>query len=137
MAFYVKANQKVAEFLKLTEDRWKLSDGNYLLWMNDMLAFGRLSDIADIVKRIGAVVLKPWQAKLETDGKLCVPVPAAEDERFYVEPATEEDQVEETPAEDIATEPGTDPENEQYEPTEPTDEPASENETPEEEGGDA
>lgn len=114
MAFYVKANQKVAEFLKLTDDRWKLSDGNYLLWMNDMLAFGRLSDIADIVKRIGAVVLEPWQAKLETDGKLCVPVPTAEDERFYVDPTTEE----------------------------PTDEPADNPDTPEEtpvteEGGDA
>lgn len=132
MAFYVKANQKVAEFLKLTEDRWKLSDGNYLLWMNDMLAFGRLSDIADIVKRIGAVVLEPWQAKLETDGKLCVPVPTAEDERFYVEPATEEDQVEETPAEDITTEPESEPD-----PSESTDEPVSENEKAQEEGGDA
>lgn len=106
MAFYVKANPKVAEFLKLTEDRWKLSDGNYLLWMNDMLAFGRLSDIADIAKRIGATVLEPWQAKLETDGKLCVPVPVAEDERFCIEPT-----------EDVPAEPEPAPEPEQSEPT--------------------
>lgn len=132
MAFYVKANQKVAEFLGLTEDRWKLSDGNYLLWMNDMLAFGRLSDIADIVKRIGAVVLEPWQAKLETDGKLCVPVPAAEDERFYVEPATEEES-----GMDIPTEPTEDPtDNPTEEPT-PENVQTEENAGPSEEGGDA
>lgn len=135
MAFYVKANQKVAEFLKLTEDRWKLSDGNYLLWMNDMLAFGRLSDIADIVKRIGAVVLEPWQAKLETDGKLCAPVPAAEDERFYVEPTVTEGPADEIPTEDVPAEPESEPE--QSEPTEPTDEPVSENEKAPEEGGGA
>lgn len=97
MAFYVKANPKVAEFLNLTNDRWKLSDGNYLLWQNDMLAFGRLSEIADIARRIGAVVLMPHEAKLETDGTLCKDLPTAEDERFYIEPAEGEQTPDDNP----------------------------------------
>ena len=111
MAFYVKANPKVAELLNLMNDRWKLSDGNYLLWQNDMLAFGRLSEIADIARRIGAVVLLPHEAKLETDGTLCKELPMAEDERFYIEPAvseegpTEEDTTEEPIVEEPADEP--------------------------------
>lgn len=97
MAFYVKANPKVAEFLNLANDRWKLSDGNYLLWQNDMLVFGRLSEIADIARRIGAVVLMPHEAKLETDGALCKELPTAEDERFYIEPAVSEENPTEEP----------------------------------------
>lgn len=86
MAFYVKVNPKVAEFLKIKNDRWECTDGNYILWMNDMLAFGRLSDIGNIARQIGAAILEPHEAKLEQDGKLCTPLPTAEDERFYVEP---------------------------------------------------
>lgn len=107
MAFYVKANPKVAEFLNLANDRWKLSDGNYLLWQNDMLAFGRLSEIADIARRIGAVVLMPHEAKLETDGTLCKDLPTAEDERFYIEPIVEEPADE--PAEPCRDVPDTEP----------------------------
>lgn len=91
MAFYVKANHKVAEFLKVESIRLKLSDGNYLLWMEDMRSFGRLADIVRIAAQIGGVVLQPYEARQEVDGTQCRQLPAAEDERFYVEPESEPD----------------------------------------------
>lgn len=111
MAFYVKANHKVAEFLHVEDDRWRLEDGNYLLWMEDVRTFGRLSDIDNIIKQIGGVVLQPYEAKLEIDGIKCAQLPAAEDERFYEDPAPVADEpIEPEPTEPTENEPEPSPE---------------------------
>ena len=37
MARYIKANQKVAAYLHLENDRLRLKDGNYILWQGDRI----------------------------------------------------------------------------------------------------
>ena len=51
MARYIKANPKVAQFLRLDNDRNQIKDGNYLLWQSDMLAFGRLTELPQILEQ--------------------------------------------------------------------------------------
>lgn len=90
MARYIKANGKVAEYLKLQNDRNKVTDGNYLLWQADMLAFGRLTELPQILEQIGGLALQAHEAREEQDGTVVRKLPVATDPRFVVEEATEQ-----------------------------------------------
>lgn len=84
MARYIKVNYKVAEFLNLGKVRNRLMDGNYLLWQADMLAFGKLPQLAEILDRIGGIALLPHEARQEQDGSVLRKLPAATDKRFVI-----------------------------------------------------
>lgn len=90
MARYIKANGKVAEYLKLENDRNKVTDGNYLLWQADMLAFGRLTELPQILEQIGGLALQAHEAREEQDGTVVRKLPVAADPRFVVEETTEQ-----------------------------------------------
>jgi hypothetical protein len=90
MARYIKANYKVAQYLHLESVRNRVTDGNYLLWQADMLAFGRLIDLPQILSKIGAISLSAKEAKEEQDGTVVRELPTAEDETFVIEPAEAE-----------------------------------------------
>ena len=85
MERYVKANRKVVEYLHLENDRTQLSDGSFLLWMQDIMAFGSLVNFDQILARIGAVALDGESARQEQDGEYTHPLPVATDERFIVD----------------------------------------------------
>lgn len=89
MARYIKANPKVAQYLRLENDRNKVKDGNYLLWQADMLAFGRLTELPQILEQIGGIALLAHEARQEQDGSVIRELPTATDLRFVVEKATE------------------------------------------------
>lgn len=112
MARYIKANPKVAQYLRLENDRNRVTDGNYLLWQADMLAFGRLTDLPLILGQIGAIALAAHEAREEQDGTVVRELPIATDPRFVVEPA--EDPETEEPTE--GGEPAEDPETESEKP---------------------
>lgn len=82
MARYIKANPLVARYLQLENDRNMVSDGNYLFWQNDMLKFGPLTQLKDILVKIGGIALMPHEARSEQDGTICRPLPMATDARF-------------------------------------------------------
>ena len=82
MARYIKANPLVARYLQLENDRNMVSDGNYLFWQNDMLKFGPLTQLNDILVKIGGIALMPYEARSEQDGTICRPLPTATDARF-------------------------------------------------------
>ncbi len=90
MAYYIKANHLVAEFLKLDNVRLKLRDGNYMLWQADMLAFGPLTELKAACESIGAIMLMPHEARQEQDGTICRTLPPATDARFFIEPEPEQ-----------------------------------------------
>lgn len=121
MARYIKANPKVAKFLDLERDRNTVSDGNYLLWQADMLAFGPLTQLTETLQQIGGIALMAHEAREEQDGTVCRPLPVATDPRFIMETAqANEPEAEPTPEPEPQTE---------AEPTpEPESEGASENE---------
>ena len=126
MARYIKANPKVAQFLRIENDRNQVSDGNYLLWQADMLAFGTLVDLPLILQQIGGISLMAHEARQEQDGTVLRELPTATDPRFVVEK-------DETPAEEeaknteVAEEPAEQPTEgaaESEESSEATEEPA-------------
>lgn len=84
MARYIKVNPKVAEYLHLTSDRNKVTDGNYLLWQADMLAFGKLSELPDILQKIGGISLQAHEAREEQDGTVVRKLPTATDSQFVI-----------------------------------------------------
>ena len=86
MARYIKANPLVAKYLQLDDIRNKVSDGNYLFWQNDMLKFGPLTQLNDILVKIGGIALMPHEARNEQDGTICRPLPVATDPRFQQQP---------------------------------------------------
>lgn len=100
MARYIKANYKVAQYLHLESVRNRVTDGNYLLWQADMLAFGRLIDLPQILSKIGAISLSAKEAKEEQDGTVVRELPTAEDETFVIEPAEAEQEEDTTTAAD-------------------------------------
>ena len=85
MARYIKANPKVAQYLHLENDRNQVKDGNYLLWQADMLAFGRLTELPQILEQIGGIALAAHEARQEQDGIVIRELPTATDDRFVVE----------------------------------------------------
>ena len=126
MARYIKANPKVAQFLRVENDRNQVKDGNYLLWQADILPLGRLTDLPQILKQIGGIALMAHEARQEQDGTVLRELPTATDPRFVVEK-------DETPAEDeaknteVAEEPAEQPTEdaaESEESSEATEEPA-------------
>lgn len=82
MARYIKVNPLVARYLQLENERNAVNDGNYLLWQNDMLKFGPLTQLNDILVKIGGIALMPHEARSEQDGTICRPLPLAADARF-------------------------------------------------------
>ena len=111
MARYIKANPKVAKFLDLERDRNTVSDGNYLLWQADMLAFGPLTQLTEILQQIGGIALMAHEAREEQDGTVCRPLPVATDPRFIMETAqANEPEAEPTP--EPEAEPTPEPESE-------------------------
>ena len=122
MARYIKVNPKVARYLHLENDRNQVKDGNFLLWQADMLAFGRLTDLPQILEQIGGIALAAHEARQEQDGIVVRELPTATDERFIVE-------VDETETEQPETmEPGEVEQPDNTETTEP--EPEAEPEQP-------
>ena len=100
MARYIKANPKVAQFLRVENDRNQVKDGNYLLWQADILPLGRLSDLPQILAQIGGIALMAHEARQEQDGTVLRELPTATDPRFVVE----KDEPAEEPAEAEAAE---------------------------------
>ena len=126
MARYIKANPKVAQFLRVENDRNQVKDDNYLLWQADILPLGRLTDLPQILEQIGGIALMAHEARQEQDGTVLRELPTATDPRFVVEK-------DETPAEEeaknteVAEEPAEQPTEgaaESEESSEATEEPA-------------
>ena len=108
MARYIKANPKVAQFLNLQNDRNTVKDGNYILWQNDLLAFGPLTRLSETLAAIGAIALMPHEAREEQDGTQLRLLPTATDPRFEVPaPAPVEIPEPETPTENEGENPET------------------------------
>lgn len=134
MARYIKANPKVAQYLHLENDRNQVKDGNYLLWQADMLAFGRLTELPQILEQIGGIALAAHEARQEQDGIVVRELPTAIDERFIVEKdeteAEQPETIEPGNTEDEAAEPeqteSTDPVEGETETEQPTDSPEAE-----------
>ena len=112
MARYIKANPKVAKFLGLERDRNTVTDGNYLLWQADMLAFGPLTQLTETLQQIGGIALMAHEAREEQDGTVCRPLPVATDPRFITETAqANEPEAEPTPEPEPQPEPESENEN--------------------------
>lgn len=84
MARYIKVNPKVAQYLHLESDRNRVKDGNYLLWQADILPFGRLTELPEILERIGGIALLAEEARQEQDGTVIHELPEATDEAFKI-----------------------------------------------------
>ena len=119
MARYIKANPKVAQFLRVENDRNQVKDGNYLLWQADILPLGRLTDLPQILKQIGGIALMAHEARQEQDGTVLRELPTATDQRFVVEKKEVTTETTEEPAEQP-----TDGAAESEESSETTEEPA-------------
>ena len=104
MARYIKANPKVAKYLHLENDRNTVKDGNYLLWQADMLAFGRLTQLSEILAQIGGLALQAYEARQEQDGTVCRELPTATDPRFIIETAAAEEVAADTETAENSTE---------------------------------
>lgn len=141
MARYIKANPKVAQFLRVENDRNQVKDGNYLLWQADILPLGRLTELPQILEQIGGIALMAHEARQEQDGTVLRELPTATDPRFVVEKdeTTAEDEANNTEVAEEPAEQPTDGEAESEESSEATEEPeepagdetaAAESETP-------
>ena len=126
MARYIKANPKVAQFLRVENDRNQVKDGNYLLWQADILPLGRLTDLPQILEQIGGIALMAHEARQEQDGTVLRELPTATDPRFVVEKkeVTTEDEAKNTEVAEEPAEQPTDGEAESEESSEATEEPA-------------
>jgi len=131
MARYIKANPKVAKFLDLERDRNTVSDGNYLLWQADMLAFGPLTQLTETLQQIGGIALMAHEAREEQDGTVCRPLPVATDPRFIMETAqANEPEAEPTPEPEPQPEPESEGASENENTGEGTGESEAQTETP-------
>lgn len=107
MARYIKANPKVAQFLRVENDRNRVKDGNYLLWQADILPLGRLTELPQILEQIGGIVLMAHEARQEQDGTVVRELPTATDPRFVVE--KDETTAEREESSEVAEEPAEQP----------------------------
>ena len=125
MARYIKVNPKVAQFLRVENDRNQVKDGNYLLWQADILPFGRLTDLPQILEQIGGIALMAHEARQEQDGTVVRELPTATDPRFVVEKdkTTAEDEAKNTEVAEEQTEQPTDGSAESEKSSEATEEP--------------
>lgn len=126
MARYIKVNPKVAQFLRVENDRNQVKDGNYLLWQADILPLGRLTDLPQILEQIGGIALMAHEARHEQDGTVLRELPTATDPRFVVEKdkTTEEDKTKNNETAEPPAEQPTDGAAESEESSEATEEPA-------------
>ena len=126
MARYIKANPKVAQFLRVENDRNQVKDGNYLLWQADILPLGRLTDLPHILEQIGGIALMAHEARQEQDGTVVRELPTATDPRFVVEKdeTTAEDEANNTEVAEEPAEQLTEGAAESEESSEATEEPA-------------
>lgn len=126
MARYIKANPKVAQFLRVENDRNRVKDGNYLLWQADILPLGRLTELPQILEQIGGIALMAHEARQEQDGTVLRELPTATDPRFVVEKdeTTAEDEAKNTEVAEEPAEQPTDGAAESEESSEATEEPA-------------
>lgn len=85
MEKYIKANKKVAEFLHLQTIRNAVKDGHYLLWIMDVLPFGNMEDLPNILQQIGGLLLSGSEAKEEQDGTVTRKLPTPLDKRFIMD----------------------------------------------------
>lgn len=125
MARYIKANPKVAQFLRVENDRNRVKDGNYLLWQADILPLGRLTELPQILEQIGGIALMAHEARQEQDGTVVRELPTATDPRFVVE--KDETTAESEESSEVAEEPAEQPTDgaaESEESSEATEEPA-------------
>ena len=125
MARYIKANPKVAQFLRVENDRNRVKDGNYLLWQADILPLGRLTELPQILEQIGGIALMAHEARQEQDGTVVRELPTATDPRFVVE--KDETTAESEESSEVAEEPAEQPTEgaaESEESSEATEEPA-------------
>lgn len=125
MARYIKANPKVAQFLRVENDRNRVKDGNYLLWQADILPLGRLTELPQILEQIGGIALMAHEARQEQDGTVVRELPTATDPRFVVE--KDETTAEREESSEVAEEPAEQPTDgaaESEESSEATEEPA-------------
>ena len=125
MARYIKANHKVAQFLRVENERNRVKDGNYLLWQADILPLGRLTDLPQILEQIGGIALMAHEARQEQDGTVVRELPTATDPRFVVE--KDETTAESEESSEVAEEPAEQPTDgaaESEESGEATEEPA-------------
>ena len=99
MVYYYKVNRKVAESANLAAVRFHTKDDCYILWQLDMKEFGSLLDIPGTMVRIGAIRLKPREAKQEQDGSVLRPLPVPTDPQFVIEDDSKGEGVESTGAE--------------------------------------
>ena len=100
MARYIKANPKVAVFLRVENERNTVKDGNYLLWQADMLKFGPLTQLNETLAQIGGIALMAHEAREEQDGIVIRPLPRATDPRFIMDGDEPEPEPEAAPAND-------------------------------------
>ena len=56
-----------------------------MLWQADMLAFGRLTELPQILEQLGGIALAAHEARQEQDGIVIRELPTATDDRFVVE----------------------------------------------------
>lgn len=77
---YIKVNKKVADYLKVTNDRYQFADGNYMLWKFDLMSLGGNND--ETIARIGGVGMSSEQVRQEQHGGDPLPLPVALDEQF-------------------------------------------------------
>lgn len=118
MARYIKANPKVAQYLHLENDRNQVKDGNFLLWQADMLAFGRLTELPQILEQIGGIALAAHEARQEQDGTVIRELPTATDSRFVVENSKTEQPDDATEVHPEEPQPGTEENGEVVTPAE-------------------
>ena len=105
-----------------------------MLWQADMLAFGRLTELPQILEQIGGIALAAHEARQEQDGIVVRELPTATDERFIVEKdeteAEQPETIEPGNTKDEAAEPeqteSTDPVEGETETEQPTDSPEAE-----------
>ena len=121
MARYIKVNPKVVKYLSLENDRNQVKDGNYLLWQSDILAFGRLAELPDILAQIGGIALQAHEARQEQDGTTVRELPTATDSRFVEKTEeTEEENGNIGEGEELPENPETDEQpKDEVEPTKP------------------
>lgn len=83
MAKYIKASLRAAQLMKKDRcGRQRTSDGCVLLWQNDMLPLGPLTDLETNAARIGALVLTAEEAREEARGITHRPLPEPTDPAY-------------------------------------------------------
>lgn len=81
MANYVKVTPTVAKKLGVDKIRYKVADGNYLLWQCDLMCVsGQYLD--DKIKTVGGAKLTNTEAKAEMDGNVVTPAHVYTPEEF-------------------------------------------------------